>query len=228
MIPDILAAMRADSIRAERLGRWSIRKTNISAEQAARSRIVEAEGKGKRVPAGQYTFLYCKTEPDGIRGEVVMNDFASELKKHLEFILVARGRVLVTGLGLGCVVRGLLKHGRADEIHIVEREADVIGLCGKSVADSRVVIHHADALKWIPDRRFDFAWHDLWSDPLRKEQHLQRLHSRLIVRLVKRDLAEYQGAWAMPRWFFRGRKWSCLGIVGVKEKKRRRTRAPQT
>jgi hypothetical protein len=38
-----------------------------------------------------------------------MNDFPQELKKHLDFVLRARGRVLVTGLGLGCVVRGLYR-----------------------------------------------------------------------------------------------------------------------
>src|SRR4051812_44820827 len=41
-------------------------------------------------------------------GECVMEDSARELRRHLPVLLVARGRVLVSGLGLGCVLRGLL------------------------------------------------------------------------------------------------------------------------
>jgi len=134
-----------------------------------------------------------------------MNDFPKELKKHLEFIRRARGRVLVTGLGLGCVIRGLIANDKVDHIDVVERSRDVIKLCWPWAVDARlfkiqplVTLHQMDANRQLPPGTWDYAWHDLWSDPERGERHLQVLHSKLFTKLHKR--VRVQGAWAAPRW----------------------------
>lgn len=199
---DILRAMRADMIEPASDGLWTVNR--IEVDQFVQ-KCLSVHYSNKRVPGvpplGTYTHLWCLTEASIGRayakypGENVMNDFPYELAKHLEFIMRARGRVLVTGLGLGCVVRGLLARGAANEIHVVERSEHVIRLCGASVADRRVTIHRMDARHELPPGKFDFAWHDLFSAD--DEPHLQVIHMELIGRLVGR--VKVQGAWAMPR-----------------------------
>ena len=107
-------------------------------------------------------------------------------------------RVLITGLGLGCVVRGLLASPRIERIDVVELDADILRIIGSEfVDDRRVSLHHGDALTIeFPERRtWDFAWHDLWTDG---ERHLQSLHAELMVRFRDR-VVHQQGAWAFPQ-----------------------------
>src|SRR5271154_6313451 len=53
-------------------------------------------------------------------GEIVMEDSRTELCRHLPIWWRARGHVLVTGLGLGCVARGLLANPAVEHVTVVE------------------------------------------------------------------------------------------------------------
>lgn len=137
-------------------------------------------------------------------GEIVMEDSKRELRKHLPIWMTARGRVLVTGLGLGCVVRGLLMNPMVTSIDVVEICPHILRLIGPEFErDHRVRLHRGDALKieWAPTIKFDCAWHDLWTNEDAGEPPLQKLHAKLFLRY--RDLARVQGAWAFPRELYR-------------------------
>lgn len=137
-------------------------------------------------------------------GTVVMEDSLRELGRHLPIAMAARGRVLITGLGLGCVVRGLLAKPEVEHVDVVELDADIIRVIGSTFAGNpRVTIHHGDALALEIPGRWDFAWHDLWVDG----DGLQVLHARLMMRFM--DRVGRQGAWAFPRWL--GRRAAGLG-----------------
>jgi hypothetical protein len=200
-VQHILTSMRADCVPAGKAGRWTVSKRVLTPAKSKLMDHMAKVGKCHAVPPGNYTHLHCLTMATMMNppGETVMNDFPCELRKHLEFIRVARGRVLVGGLGLGCVVRGLLAYGKVDAVDIVERSEDVIKLCGDSVQDSRVAIHHRDALHgFVRGGPWDYAWWDLWSDPEKDEPHLQVIHMKLIANFMDR-VKHRQGAWAMPR-----------------------------
>ncbi len=125
-----------------------------------------------------------------------MEDSPVELSRHLPIILRARGRVLVSGLGLGCVVRGLLAKPEVDHIDVIEIDPSIVALCGAEFASNpRVTLHLADARTWpIPDgARWDYAWHDVWSET----ESLAVVHAGLIARYD--SFCDYQGAWMMPR-----------------------------
>ncbi len=203
----ILQAMRADAIPAGTSGRWTVVKHDLTQDHADLMVRLERKALCKAVPPGHYTHLHCLTEATMWRqnaGETVMNDFPCELAKHLEFIMLARGNVLVGGLGLGCVVRGLLARGQVEHIDIIERSPDVIKLCGDALLrDRRVTIHERDAYNgFIRGGPWDFAWWDLWADPEKSEPHLQVIHMELVKRFERR-IKNRQGAWAMPRNFRR-------------------------
>jgi spermidine synthase len=132
-----------------------------------------------------------------------MEDSRRELRKHLPIWMKARGRVLVTGLGLGCVVRGLLASRDVDRIEVVEIDYDIARIIGAEFAGARglagqaVEIHVGDAREidesWLPGK-FDAAWHDLWTEgPDLQEQHID-----VMMRMLGR--CGPQGAWALPRF----------------------------
>jgi hypothetical protein len=146
--------------------------------------------------------------------DIVMEDSARELSKHLPILLAARGRVVVTGLGLGCVVRGLLANPAVEHIDVVEIDAGIIKHVWPEFEGTRAEIHHFDALKFhVRGKRWDFAWHDLhvFGD------HLQILHARLIGKY--RNVAARQGAWAFPRIASKGLSYQMLGQPRVKRTK---------
>lgn len=125
--------------------------------------------------------------------EVVMEDSARELRRHAPILRHGRGRVLVSGLGLGCVVRGLLAKPDVDHIDVVEIDPAIIRHFGAEfAADPRVTIHLGDAMtyRWPRNARWDFAWHDVVCV---KGDSLTLIHARLVKRFARR--CGRQGWW---------------------------------
>jgi spermidine synthase len=114
-------------------------------------------------------------------------------------MLRAKGRILVTGLGLGCVVRGLLANPAVEHVTCIEKSPDVMKLVAPYMPRDRLTIIQADALEWAKfnEDHFDYAWHDLWTDRDKGEPHLDLWHTRLMFDLI--DCVEYQGAWSYDR-----------------------------
>ncbi len=197
----ILSAMRADSIPEDSSGLWTVKKRAITAEMAYKTAIKH----GRACHPGSYTFLYRLTNDtlmNAFPGDVVMNDMPCELKTHLDFCIKAKGKILVGGLGLGCVVRGLLVNDNVTSIDVIERDRNVIKLCGNSISHPKVTIHWGDAWEdQIDGGPWDRIWWDLWSDKDRDEPALSLIHMRLIHRFRKR--CTKQGAWAFPRKYRR-------------------------
>lgn len=173
-------------------GLWSIERR--SAAESSKM------NKGRRIEVGwpTYTLLRRVTkatlhhEPPG---EVVMDDTLTELRKHLPILMHARGRVLMSGLGLGCALRGLLASPKVEHVDVVELDPDVLRVCGAEFeGDPKVTMHLGDALQfpWPESARWDYAWHDIWD-----EDGTQVLHARLILRFI--DKVKFQGAWMLPR-----------------------------
>lgn len=139
------------------------------------------------------------------RGECVMEDSYSELCRHLPIWLKGHGKILVTGLGLGCVVRGLMASDRVEQVTVIELDQRIIDrIWPEFMSDTRAMILRGDALdyEFPPGTKFDYAWHDLWTDG---KPHLQNLHMKLFFRYEK--MCRHQGAWRFPRWMSRMMPW---------------------
>lgn len=189
-ISKILKAMKATEIPASKVGLWSVRKYNIE-------KYILSPNKKQVITPGCFTKLSKMTwATRHLGGECVMADYDMELKKHLQFILVARGNIIVSGLGLGCIVRGLLCKPEVTSIEVLEKEKAVIDLVSPYMPkDSRLKIYYKDALRFsLNGKLWDYAWHDIWTE---NNKGLQKKHAELIVKFM--NSARYQGAWNFPR-----------------------------
>jgi hypothetical protein len=107
-----------------------------------------------------------------VDGEIMMTDTSMEQATNSPFIQVAKGHVLVAGLGLGMVAWPLLsKQPALSSLVVVEKNLDVIRLVEPHLPrDSRLVIAQADIFTWSPRRwepcwpRFDTVYFDIWPD----------------------------------------------------------------
>lgn len=201
---DYIAAARVPhALRPQTFGLWTIQRLPARVAVTSESaKNVEISMGPRLVGFPDYTLLRRHTLACemGKPTEVVMEDSRRELRKHLPIWLAARGRVLVTGLGLGCVVRGLLAKPEVEHVDVVEIDGGILRVVGAEFRDSnRVTLIHGDALETTlsPGSRWDFAWHDLWVEG----DGLQLLHAELFHRF--RDRCGPQGAWAFPRHFAR-------------------------
>lgn len=196
----ILDAMRATQIPEATAGLWTVRKASLG-------KPFEIDDHKKRkviLQPGLYTNLWRFTMTPQEQ-ELVMTDFPHELKTHLDFAMKARGRVLISGLGLGCVARGCLANPAVESVVVIERDLDVLKLVedhmptGTRRGKTLDIIYddaHAFAKRCVGD--FDCAWHDLWSDPDKQERHIQVNHAHLMTALFPK-VRLFQGAWAMAR-----------------------------
>ncbi|MCB1340794.1 MAG: hypothetical protein KDK24_06975 [Pseudooceanicola sp.] len=154
-------------------------------------------------------------EDDGWGGHIIMEDSPREIRKHLPILIHGTGRILKTGLGLGCVVRGLLSKSDVAHIDVIENDPRIIRHVGPEFAgNSRVTIHQGDALTLDIDGRWDFAWHDIYTEG---NDGLQVLHGKLIKRYYGR--ARVQGAWNFPASVARALP---IRLLGAKRTRRQR------
>jgi hypothetical protein len=192
---DYLAAARCPpTLEPQEFGLWKIARRDCRAvhKDAGYAAAVFKALNGADVQ----TVLLRMTEATmHLDGEVVMEDSLLELRRHLPIWLAARGRVLVTGLGLGCVVRGLLASPDVGDVDVIEIDQGIIDAVGPEFANEpRVHVYRGDALTCgMPGKKWDFAWHDIWCE----ESGLQLLHTKLLARFEPH--VERQGAWMLPR-----------------------------
>lgn len=203
-------SMRSDLPEGES-GHCKVEKFTVSEDDAKFGALrASITGRGRYVPAGTYTRLM-------VGNTLMMSDTPDELRDHFEPVYQARGVCLVTGLGLGCVVKGMLEKRNEDGSHAVEKvivveiEEDVIKLVGEPLQEKygdRLELRHADALKYKAPRgeRYDVVWHDIWPDICEDNlDTMATLHRKYGRR------CDWQSSWQRPhlQWMRRqsGRFW---------------------
>ena len=173
-------------------GSWSVSTFTISKEDAAFNalRAMISSARGRCVPEGTYKAL--KRD-----GTMVMSNTPDEVHDCYDFFKVARGRVLINGLGLGMVLDVILNkvdmEGKpvVTEVFVVEKDYNVFKLVAPTFFhDKRVRIFIADALEFKPEGQFDVVWHDIFdnicADNLPIMQKLHRKYGRRTA---------WQGSW---------------------------------
>lgn len=98
---------------------------------------------------------------------VMMSNTQMEYQTAQPFMQAAKGTVLISGLGLGMLLRPLAELRRVSRILVIEKEQDVINLVAPHYADiKKLEIVHGDAFTYELDAGYrfsiDIAFHDIW------------------------------------------------------------------
>lgn len=182
-----------------RSGEWYVEKFTIKDDMMRT--IFNLHAGSRNVPVGTYTRLMKAKSLDN----PMMSDTPAEIYDHAEAIYKIQelgGRILLNGLGLGCILKAALSFPTVKRIDIVELEQDIINLVAPTYTDPRVYIYHADAytVKWDKTDRWTVAWHDIWanicSDNLEEMGKLHRRYGHKV---------KWQGSWAKSECLYQRR-----------------------
>jgi hypothetical protein len=145
---------------------------------------------GRGTEPGEYTMLV-------VDGVLWMSDTNAEAVDHYGFWLWVQRhrakRILINGLGMGCIVHSLLAFDFVQRIDIVEFDQRVIDVIGAHYTnDPRVHITHADAYEqtkqWPKGTTWDAAWHDIWPDLCEDNlPEMKRLHQSYGTRVKHQE-----------------------------------------
>jgi hypothetical protein len=117
-------------------------------------------------------------------GVVWMSLTPMEIESHLVHAALARGHVVVCGLGLGYIVYKMLQNPKVKSITVVEECTDLIAnfkslVDGDWADDPKVTIVNSDAFTYVPPHTIDYLYVDISetlmdSAVLRYTQAIQR------------------------------------------------------
>lgn len=147
--------MKKVNIPTGKRGFWEVQRYKVESLENCWSVTYSSE-----IPAGGqgvFTRLCFKDT-------VIMTDTPSEMEDHKRVVEIARGNVLICGLGLGMVLQAILEKPEVDSIIVIEKSSEVIELVGPYYTDPRVTIIQADAFTYQPTIKFDVIWFDIWPD----------------------------------------------------------------
>ena len=142
---------------------------------------------GDFIEVGEYKRLCYK-------GGVVMSNTKMEIDTNIDFINRAEGSVLINGLGLGMVLKEILRKPEVTSIIIVEQSQDVANLVWPTYSsDPRLKLVIGSAFDYEPEAgaRFNYVWHDIWSDIC--SENLKEMD---FLRDKYRAVSDWQGCWA--------------------------------
>jgi hypothetical protein len=156
-------------------GDWSVRRTVIEGSRLEWLRHGGDPYEDLLAP-GTYTGLFRKL-PNGSE-ERVMFDEPREIKEALRFVELAKGKVLLTGLGIGMVAVWLANKSEVTQVDVIEASADVINLVAPYLPSPKIRVIHADAFNYQPIGKYDSVWHDcFYTKPSRTDELRQRYPS---------------------------------------------------
>lgn len=146
-------------------GDWSVERFEVSEKEANFFNLRESINahRGCRfITPGTYTKLVHL-------GNVIMSDTPAEMTDHNAPVRMAKGRILINGLGLGMVLQACLEKDEVEYATVIEKSPDVVNLVGlhyKGKFGGRVQIILDDAFTYKPPKGviYDMVWHDIWAD----------------------------------------------------------------
>ncbi len=173
------------NIPDRKIDKWAISTFKVSEDDA---KFFNLKLGNRTIRPGKYKKLTYENMS-------IMSNTPAEIRDLYKVIYQAKkgGNILINGLGLGVVLKAILKNENVTCVTVIEKHEEVISLVGPSFShDKRVNIIHADAFEWQPPKgiRYNIVWHDIWNsicvDNLRGITRLHRKYGRK---------TDWQGSW---------------------------------
>lgn len=135
--------------------------TKEMAEMQHLRRVVNNGAWYEDIEPGEYIQL-------AVNGELMMSDTQMEKYTNSEFVRMARGEVMIAGLGIGMVLENLVdkvKEGIVTRIVVYEKYQDVIDLVAHRYLDRLPLeVRCKDILRYQPpkEEKYDTMYFDIW------------------------------------------------------------------
>lgn len=116
-----------------------------------------------------------------VRGQLVMSDSYHERRSNSYAVHMAKGDVLVAGLGMGMILHPILDKENVRTVTVIEKEPDVIALIQPSLPSPKLAIIQADIFLWKPPKgaKYDMIYFDIWPDMCADNlPEMAKLHQR--------------------------------------------------
>jgi hypothetical protein len=97
-----------------------------------------------------------------VGGEVMMSDTEMEKASNREFVRMAKGDVLIAGLGIGLIIWPVVNKPEVTSVIVVEKYPDVIKLVSPHVQHPKLSIANADIFEMKTKQMFDTIYFDIW------------------------------------------------------------------
>lgn len=117
-----------------------------------------------RITKGKYQFDYPSVVLKE-NGNIWMSDSQLEVESIIEAVAVARGDVLIGGLGIGLLPTFIKNTRSVRKIDIVELHQEVIDLVFHQIATSKMRVINDDIFHYLDttNNKYDFIHIDIWS-----------------------------------------------------------------
>jgi len=141
-------------------------------------------GRSQPIDEGAYAQLF-------VGGSMVMSDTQMERRSNYEVVRMAKGDVLIAGLGLGMVLVPILAKDEVTSVTVIEMSQDAIDLVEphirKALGDKadKLTVICSDIFEWKPPRgaRWDTIYFDIWTDLCTDNlKEMTKLHRRFARR----------------------------------------------
>ena len=158
-------------LKEGRSGNFKVEKNKITKEDV-RIAEIRAVINPRNIPpkVGTLMVLSRKSDRSWRDNEVMMSDAEFEKQTNREIVNVARGNVLIAGLGIGMVLVPMLNDSEVEKITVIEKEKDIIDLIYPQIKkhdiDNKLEVINADIFQVdLPkERKFDIIYFDIWDN----------------------------------------------------------------
>lgn len=128
-----------------------------------------------------------------VGGEVMMSDTEMEKTSNLGFVQIAKGDVLIAGLGIGLIIKAVIYEPRITSITVIEKSPNVIKLVKPHLDHPKLTVIEDDIFTWRSGFNFDTIYFDIWADiNIDNLTEIRKLKAKY-RRKVKSD--GWMGAW---------------------------------
>jgi predicted membrane-bound spermidine synthase len=196
----------ADVLPEGHIGEAQLKHLVIDEKAAKYTRLREVvtNGRDRAIPEGTYAQLY-------VNGVMMMSDTPMEQESNQSLLMLARGDVLIAGLGLGMILIPLLSKPEVRSVIVVEKSPDVIAIIEGPLREAlgaarsaKLTIICADIFDYKPlkGQKWDTIFLDIWPSGVR-EDVVRPLRMKFSKRLNRPW--GHMGYWTLPLaiWFRR-------------------------
>lgn len=197
---------------------YSLEKFTVSESEARM-----ANGMAKRsaafIDAGDYVRLMEKRRSGW--HEVVMSDTPYERRTNLDFMLHAKGDILIAGLGIGMILLPLFETAGVTSITVIEKNLPIIQMIlpqllpyAQKAFGLRFRVIHADIEQWLPPAgtRYQTIYFDIWNNVCGDNwPQMKMLHKRFRKYLAKVTDTTWIGSWEQEECRYRHKEDSRYG-----------------